>query len=240
MDPTRNQAGKSPDSRKIDMTIAARLPLFIVLALGILFLSAGRVDIPRAWVFVVTYCVYVPISMLIVYKRNPELIRQRARGIRRDTKTWDKALMPAIVVMVYVQLAVIGMDVGRFQWSSLGIEYGILGLLLFAAAAVFASWAVLSNPYYEPTVRIQKERGHHVITGGPYRIVRHPGYLAGIVIAVATPMIIGSAIGLIPAGISLLLIVTRTVLEDRTLQKELLGYAQYAGTVKYRLFPGIW
>ena len=96
------------------------------------------------------------------------------------------------------------------------------------------------NPHFEQTVRIQKDRGHKVISSGPYKIVRHPGYFGGIVFAVSIPLIIGSIFALIPAGIYVILFMIRASLEDKTLHKELDGYRKYAKSVKYKLFPGIW
>jgi protein-S-isoprenylcysteine O-methyltransferase Ste14 len=96
------------------------------------------------------------------------------------------------------------------------------------------------NPYFEPTVRIQKDRGHKAISSGPYKIVRHPGYLAGILFTLSMPLIVGSAFTFVPVGIYAVLFIVRTALEDKTLREELDGYAEYARRVKYKLFPGIW
>jgi len=96
------------------------------------------------------------------------------------------------------------------------------------------------NPHFEPTVRIQKDRDHKVITSGPYKVVRHPGYLAGILFTLSIPLIIGSVFTLIPSGIYCLLMIIRTSLEDKTLHKELDEYSEYAKRVRYRLFPEIW
>jgi protein-S-isoprenylcysteine O-methyltransferase Ste14 len=184
--------------------------------------------------------VYVSVSIPILYRFNPELIYQRAHGSRHGTKLWDKFLMPIIVVLPYFQLAVIGLDVGRFRWSTLGADFAVIGVLLYVFASVLMNWAVITNRYFEPTVRIQKERDHQVVTAGPYKIIRHPGYLAGIIFPVSITFIIGSVFGLMPAGISAVLITVRTALEDRTLQKELSGYSEYAKRVRYRLLPGVW
>ncbi|MCW3975917.1 MAG: isoprenylcysteine carboxylmethyltransferase family protein [Candidatus Bathyarchaeota archaeon] len=226
--------------RKIGVRTILRIPLFIILTAVILFVSAGRIDIPRAWIYIGMISIYYPIIMAIMYRINPELIIQRARGIRKDTKSWDKVLMPAAVLIVYIQLAIIGLDVGRFQWSNLGIHFTVPGVILYIIAAFFGSWAVITNPHFEPTVRIQKERDHQVITKGPYKIVRHPGYLVTILFPISISFIIGSVIGLIPAAINILLIIIRTYLEDKTLINELDGYSEYAKKTKYRLFPRIW
>ena len=112
--------------------------------------------------------------------------------------------------------------------------------MLFTVSTVLLNWAMMANPFFEPTVRIQKERGHRVITSGPYKIVRHPGYLAGILYALSVPLIIGSIFTFVPVAIYVLLIGIRTLLEDRTLHEELDGYSEYSKTVGYRLMPWLW
>ncbi|MGB2806319.1 MAG: isoprenylcysteine carboxylmethyltransferase family protein, partial [Sedimentisphaerales bacterium] len=139
----------------------------------------------------------------------------------------------------YILPVVTGLDI-RFQWSYLGFYSTIAGVVLFLVGSVIINWAMIVNTHFEATVRIQNDRDHKVITTGPYKIVRHPGYVGAILWAVATPLIIGSIVGLIPAGIAGLVLIIRTWLEDKTLHSELNGYVEYAGRVKYRLFPGIW
>ena len=99
---------------------------------------------------------------------------------------------------------------------------------------------MINNKYFEPTVRIQKEKYHKVITSGPYRIIRHPGYLSGILFAISIPLLIGSIFSFIGVGMYIIIIIIRTWLEDNTLQKELEGYEEYTRQVRYRLLPGIW
>ncbi|MCP8323143.1 MAG: isoprenylcysteine carboxylmethyltransferase family protein [Candidatus Methylarchaceae archaeon HK02M2] len=228
------------EEKKIGIKTLLRIPLFVILQAVILFVSAGRIDIPRAWIFIGIISLQYSISFLILYKFNPELIIQRARGIRQDTKSWDKVLMPLGVIMSYVVLVVIGLDIGRFGWSGLSIDFAFLGLMLFAINTILGTWAVITNPHFEPTVRIQKDRNHQVITTGPYKIVRHPGYLAAILAPISFCFIIGSLYGLIPTGMIIPLLIIRTSLEDKTLRNELKGYPEYAQRVKYRLLPGIW
>jgi protein-S-isoprenylcysteine O-methyltransferase Ste14 len=97
-----------------------------------------------------------------------------------------------------------------------------------------------SNTYFSTLVRLQMDRGHKVASGGPYRYVRHPGYVGFIVMSLATPLSLGTLSGLLPAGITTLLLIIRTALEDKTLKNELVGYAEYSGKVKYKLLPPIW
>lgn len=226
--------------RKSGMRYIVRIHLSLVVAAAIFFTCAGRIDMPRAWAFFAAGFIYYPTSTLFVYKKNPELINERGEK-KEGTKTWDTVLMPVYFIVGYYVLAgVVGLDVGRFFWSHLGIPFFVGGFLLYAAGGILNTWAMVKNPHFESTVRIQKERDHAVVTSGPYQIVRHPGYLAGILWTVSVPFIIGSQVGLLPAGVAIFLLVLRTWLEDNTLLKELDGYSVYAKKVKYRLFPGIW
>jgi protein-S-isoprenylcysteine O-methyltransferase Ste14 len=101
-------------------------------------------------------------------------------------------------------------------------------------------WAVANNKYFSQIVRIQTDRGHSVAATGPYRIVRHPSYLGMIAFELAAPLLLGSWWSLLISVVNVFLIILRTTLEDRTLQKELPGYAEYATRVRYRLLPGVW
>jgi len=136
--------------------------------------------------------------------------------------------------------AVAGLDVGRYRWSSLGVYYALLGLVLMVASSILLNWAMIENPHFEPTVRIQEDRGHRVVSSGPYGFVRHPGYLSGILWMSAIPLIVGSLYAFVPVALYGALMVLRTHLEDRTLHEELAGYPEYAERVRYRLLPGIW
>ena len=226
--------------KKSGLRYIARIHLSLILVAVIFFVSAGRIDIPRAWGFFVVSFVYYPVSTFIVYKSNPELINQRGEK-KEGTKSWDTILTSAYFALGYYILAVVmGLDVGRFHWSYLAMYFVVPGILLYLTGAVLNTWAMIANPHFEATVRIQQERDHTVITTGPYKIVRHPGYLAGILWTVSVPLIMGSAAGFIPVSAALLLLGLRTWLEDKTLCEELSGYSEYAQKVKYRLFPGIW
>ena len=196
---------------------------------------------PRVWVYLVVSFIGMFGGILLVCKANPELINQRGQWKKKeDTKRWDRFLLPAYGIMgFYVLVVIVGLDI-RFQWSYLGIDFAIAGIVLFIIGSISIHWAMIVNTHFETTVRIQKDRDQKVITTGPYRIVRHPGYVGAILWAVSTPLIIGSAYGLIPAAIAVLLLVIRTWLEDKTLHSELNGYAEYAKRVKYRLVPWLW
>ena len=215
--------------------------LMLAVMMVAFFASAGYIMIPRAWVFFGATFLYLSMSTVALYRYSPELLVQRLRMRRGGSKTWDEVLMRAcnLTVMLIVP-AVAGLDVGRYQWSRLGVLHAGVGLLLFIVSSVLINWAMIENPHFEPTVRIQEDRGHRVVTTGPYGIVRHPGYLSGILWASSIPLMIGSLYSFIPVALYAILMALRTHLEDRTLHAELTGYPEYARRVRYRLFPGIW
>lgn len=220
------------------MTVSTVL---LAVMMAVFYASAGRTDIPRSWLlFGVTFVHFVG-STLALARYDPELLVQRLTVRREGSKAWDEVLMRAgnLTGMLLVPV-VAGLDVGRYRWSSLGVYYALLGLVLMVASSILLNWAMIENPHFEPTVRIQEDRGHRVVSSGPYGFVRHPGYLSGILWMSAIPLIVGSLYAFVPVALYGALMVLRTHLEDRTLHEELAGYPEYAERVRYRLLPGIW
>ncbi|HUV93795.1 MAG TPA: isoprenylcysteine carboxylmethyltransferase family protein [Anaerolineae bacterium] len=215
-----------------------------VLATGILlgvvlFASAGRLDWPMAWVYVGLYFVGVLANGIVLGRRSPELINERGRGLR-GTKSWDKVWVAISAPLPLIMLAVAGLDAGRFGWSLMPLPLAVAGLVTLVLAYAIFAWAMAANAYFSTTVRIQEDRGHRVVSSGPYRFVRHPGYVGMVLMYLGAPVMLGSWWALIPGGLNGVAFIVRTALEDRTLQRELPGYSDYAGRVRYRLLPGIW
>lgn len=209
---------------------------------ALLFAAAGRVDMPRAWLFLVVSFVGMFGGIVPVAIANPELVNHRGRWKKKkDTKPWDKTLLTLYGVFAfYILPVVMGLDVGRYGWSHLGPWAGVLGTLLFPVGSAVLTWAMLVNTHFEATVRIQTDRNHKVVTTGPYAFIRHPGYAGVTLWALGTPLMVGSLWGLLPAGLAIAVLVIRTGREDRILRAELPGYPEYALRVPYRLLPGIW
>jgi protein-S-isoprenylcysteine O-methyltransferase Ste14 len=207
-----------------------------------LFAAAGTIALPRAWFFLALSFVALFGQIALLAWRNPELVNHRGRWKeKRDAKRWDKPLVVAFCILgFYVVPIVVGLDVGRYRWSSLGTWWLVAGTALYVFGTVLITWAMLVNTHFETIVRIQTDRNHRVMTGGPYRFIRHPGYVGAGLWILAAPLIVGSACGLIPVALVAVTIVVRTALEDRTLHRELPGYADYAARVPYRLLPGVW
>ncbi len=207
---------------------------------ALLFLSAWRLDWVMAWVYLGLNVAAVGVNALVLLRIDPGLIAERARR-QKDAKGWDKILTKLFGLPAFLAIPVVaGLDV-RFGWS------GDVPLAVYpAAAAVWAlgfaliSWAMASNRFFSTAVRIQQERDHTVVTGGPYQYVRHPGYVGIMVMILATPPLLGSWWALVPVACAIAVLIVRTVLEDRTLQAELDGYRDYANRVRYRLLPGVW
>ena len=213
----------------------------VMLAVQIIIfaVSAGSVPDSRPWLYFVVAFAHYFISIAVQYRFNPQLLVRRLKTKRTGLKMWDEILMRISNLTVIVLIPAIGgLDVGRFHWSHLDVYFAVTGSLLVVASSILLNWAMIVNPHFEPTVRIQED--HKVIARGPYGVVRHPGYLAGILFALSIPLLIGSAFTFAPAGIYCLLMAIRTWLEDNTLQKELKGYPEYTKQTKYRLFPKIW
>ena len=215
--------------------------VLLAVMMAVFYASAGRTDISRSWLlFSVSFVNFVG-STLVLAKYNPELLIQRLTIRRKGSKAWDEVLVRVSnLTGLLLVPTVAGLDVGRYGWSSLGIQYAVFGLIMMAASSVLTNWAMNENPYFEPTVRIQEDRGHRVVSTGPYGIVRHPGYLSGIMWMSSIPLVLGSLYTLVPIALYSALMILRTQLEDRTLKEELTGYAEYAEKVRYKLFPGVW
>ena len=208
---------------------------FIGLAM---FLPAGRLDWWQAWAFLGIFFGAIAFNALFVLRGDPGLIAERAETAR-NTKRWDRVLSSVITVVMLLLLVVAGLDV-RYGWSSMPLAVSVAGLLLVVAGNALVSWGMAANRFFARVVRIQDDRGQQVCSSGPYRFVRHPGYVGMIVYTPAIAIGLGSWWAVIPALLVAVGFVVRTALEDRTLQVELPGYAEYAARVHYRLLPGVW
>lgn len=208
----------------------------------LIFAAAGTMAISRAWLYLVLALIGMFGQILLVAIVNPELVNHRGRWKRKtDAKPWDRPLVVTYGLFAFYAVPVVaGLDIGRWHFSPLAPWTAAVGSVLFALGTVIITWAMLVNTHFETIVRIQRDRDHRVITRGPYAVVRHPGYVGASLWALSTPLILGSGLGLLPAGIATAMLVVRTALEDKTLQSELPGYADYAQRIRFRLLPGIW
>lgn len=202
----------------------------------ILFLSAWTIKWIWAWIFILTGVLILIINMVVI---PSEVIEERGRK-KENVKKWDK-ILTTINSFPYIGIYILsGLDY-RFNWSiNFNISIHITGLLFFILGAMIFTWSMISNKFFSTMVRIQTEREHQVATTGPYKVIRHPGYVGFILMSLATPISLGSLYGLIMSGFVVVILIIRTALEDRTLKNELTGYLEYSKKVKYRLVPFIW
>lgn len=204
-----------------------------------LFWPAGRVDWWPAWAALAVMAGWSAATAFVVIRVHPGLLAERL-GPRAGAKTWDLAIMSGLGLLQLLRYIVAGLD-QRFGWTGgLPTAAQVAALLLCALGYAVVVWATDSNAFFSQIVRIQTERGHTVVSGGPYRYLRHPGYAGAIVYEAAVPILLASGWSGIASGAAIALLVLRTALEDRTLHAELPGYGDYARRVRYRLVPGIW
>ena len=224
---------------KIIVRFALRETMGVILMGVALFWSAGEIGWLPAWALLAVIVSWIIATAVVTLRHSPELLAERL-GPSKGAKRWDTIIMGIYGVMQLALLVIAGLD-HRFGWTSgIGVMAQIGAFVVCILGYALAVWATASNAYFSQIVRIQTERGHEVATGGPYRFVRHPAYTGTILTSVATPILLASwwafAVGVLAA----LLMILRTILEDRTLQAELPGYLEYARRVRYRLVPGVW
>lgn len=214
--------------------------IFLIIGLTVLFISAGKLNWIRGWMYAAIVVIYWVSSMAVLARVNPETLNARSNIVRKGTKGFERVWIIIYPILTFANLVVVGFDAVRFQWSSMPFLLSILGIVLFIPACIVGTWAMCVNKFFEWTVRIQNDRHQYICTTGPYRIIRHPGYSSQIISLLAYPFILGSWWGFVLSGILAILIVFRTELEDRLLQNELKGYRDYAAQVRFRLIPFIW
>ena len=220
-----------------------RLLIVTIVSIGffvaIIFWPAGRINWLEGWIYFELIIITLFISFIYLRHVNPDVIEHRLY-LGKGTKFWDK-IWSAFFTPVFLAIYVIaGFDAVRFEWSSMPLALWPLGLAFWLFGNLLLTWSMGVNPFFEKTVRIQTERGHRVIDTGPYGFVRHPGYLGFFGWSLSAPLLLGSWWAFLPAMLSIVAIVVRTALEDRTLREELTGYQEYTSRVRYRLIPGIW
>ncbi len=216
--------------------------LSVVLLVLLLFGGAGRLDWGAGWVLVGLFVLQQAATGIGLWRAHPGLLSERADADQQaGVKGWDLPLARfGAVILPMLTWLVAGLDV-RFGWTAPLPGWLVVGGgVVMALGMALTTWAMIANAWFSGVVRIQHDRGHQVATGGPYRIVRHPGYLGAILYDLGAPLLLGSWWALLPSGLAIVLMTIRTGLEDRTLQAELEGYAGYAQRTRWRLLPGVW
>jgi protein-S-isoprenylcysteine O-methyltransferase Ste14 len=234
--PDGKQLPEPIDRRRLIVSTISSL-LIIVLCL---FIPAGTLAWFRGWLFLVVLVTASVVITLYLRRVNPDVIAGRVNR-HQGTKRWDRILFVIALPTLMAIPILAALDDGRFHWSHLPWWGCVLGYALLITGMVGLTWAQSVNKFFEPTVRIQTDRGHRVIDTGPYAIIRHPGYVSAYLLFVGIPLALGSLwAALIPAILMVPMMVLKTQWEDQTLQDELAGYKEYAQRVRYRLIPGVW
>lgn len=201
-----------------------------------IFISAGTIEWPWAWILLALSILIIIINGFLL---PHDLIEERGKK-KKDAKRWDKVLTTIGIIPMLGISVISGLDY-RFAWSGqLHVFVHVAGLILYFASSMFVTWSMVSNKFFSTMVRIQMDRDHQVASQGPYRFIRHPGYLGFILMMTAMPLALGSLYGLTMSALSAILFIIRTVMEDSTLSIELKGYSDYAKKVRYRLIPFVW
>jgi len=205
----------------------------------IIFISAGRIDYWQGLIYVIIGLIMFVLNYTVL-RVDSELLNERSKP-GEGTKKWDKTILGLSFLVTISMYITAGLDSGRYHWSPdfhwsiylLGIILTILGQLLFLIAQK-------QNKFFSSTVRIQTNREHIVCETGLYKIVRHPAYMGSIIQSLGIPLLFGSLWSIIPICLSIILLITRTNLEDKTLKNELQGYLEYSNKTRYKIIPYVW
>jgi protein-S-isoprenylcysteine O-methyltransferase Ste14 len=206
-----------------------------------LFVPAGTLDWPAAWVYLVLFFGFSVALSLWLLRFNRDLLAERMTGIGRpDQKTWDKIFLAITAVAFFGWLGLMALDAVRFRWSQVPAWLQVLGALLLLTSFWLFYLTFRENTFLSPAVRIQTERAQTVVSTGPYLYVRHPLYSGFALFAIGTALLLGSWYGVLGAFVLIAMVAWRAVREEQVLQKELNGYSAYMTRVKYRLVPHVW
>jgi protein-S-isoprenylcysteine O-methyltransferase Ste14 len=199
------------------------------------FLCAGTMHLPMLWSYL---AVFAAVTCVAAFTVDPELLKERSDPADIGLDSFSGK---GISVLFLATVALAALDVGRFHWTrSIVHSTQTIALAFVALFLSLQTWAMAVNPFFSSAIRLQTERGHRVVTHGPYRVIRHPGYFAMVFNMPATAIALGSYVALIPAILCSFIVLRRTLREDRFLREELPGYPAYVMMVRYRLFPGLW
>ena len=212
-----------------------------VVAMGVLlFASAGSLDWPAAWVFLVTSAIIGPAAGLWLAQADPALLEERLRSpVQKDQPVADKKFVLAFGLTVLAWFVAMGLD-RRMHVSDMPLALQAVGLAMYLVSTAFIMWVFRENSFAAPVVKVQSARHHHVVSTGPYALVRHPMYSGITLFFVGVPLLLGSWWGVAIALLFIVLFAIRARIEERALIDGLPGYADYAARVRYRLLPGVW
>lgn len=207
----------------------------------LLFVPAGTLDWPEAWIFLGEFIVGGFAITLWLARHGPGLLRERMRApIQKEQTSSDRLFMGFIILAWYGWLALMALDARRWKLSHLPLALAVSGAILIAVGFMIVWLTFRANSFAAPVIKIQEQRGQHVVDTGPYGVVRHPMYAGGAVYMLGMPLLLGSWLGLIVLPLMLAALAVRIFIEEDALRIGLHGYDEYTGRVRYRVIPGIW
>lgn len=216
-----------------------RQVIFLVILMFALMVPYSRFSWLEGWIFLGIVAIVQVSNAILLIPKHSDLLVERS-GIGENTNKQD-IILAFIMAYSTILIGVVCALDHRFLGSHhFPVWLWGLSIVLSLCASGFTQWAMVKNPFFSGVVRIQFDRGHHVVIEGPYQLVRHPGYLGAIFFMLMIPILLKSWLGFVAAIIFIILAGVRTYLEDFYLQAKLPGYADYAKRVRYRLLPGIW
>lgn len=218
------------------------LMLFFIIVIPLLpLLISGQWSWWQAWAYALVSIFGFAISRFLARQRHPDILAERARFLQHpDAKSWDKVLAPLVGIGGGLIPLVAGLEARIFWPPTFSLLASLVSLLVLVAGYVLGSYALIENRFFSGMVRLQVDRGQQVVSTGPYRWMRHPGYAGALVAYLVTLLLLDSTWAFLPVVFLAVSLVIRTSLEDRVLQEELAGYREYTGRVRYRLLPGVW
>jgi len=227
--------------KKISLRSIVMMLIFIIVIPFLPLILSRQWDWWEAWVYAIIGILGVAVSRLLASRRNPDLLVERARFLQLDdAKSWDKILAPLVGFGGGLIPLVAGLEAMLHWPTPFNITVKILALTFILVGYALGSYALIENRFFSGMVRIQTDRGHQLVSSGPYRWIRHPGYTGALLTYLATPFFLDSRWSFIPGLFITIVLVIRTRLEDEVLQNELEGYRDYMKQVRYRLLPGLW
>jgi len=222
---------------KIWLTLAAEAVIFSALLFG----AAGTILWPAGWAYLILFFAGALWITVLLARNDPALLAERMKSpVQKNQPVWDKVFLLAMMVAWCGWLVLMGLDAVRFRWSAMPVWLQCAGGALMVLSFRMIARVFRENTFLSAVVKIQTERGHKVISTGPYAIVRHPLYAAVLIYLPTTALLLGSWYGLAASVVFSGGVAFRTAMEDRELRRGLEGYAQYAGRVRYRLIPFVW
>jgi protein-S-isoprenylcysteine O-methyltransferase Ste14 len=239
MEKTKDSPKPITPNAALFKTLSGILASLVLIAV-LLFAGAGRLNWMLGWLFVVVWGLLKIVFILLLRWHDPALLVERATR-HENAQPYDRWIIPVYFVFCFGTILLAGLDGGRFRWSGeVPFVLILMAYAIYIFGNVLATWAVSANPFFSSESRLQKDRNQIVTRMGPYHFVRHPAYLATVLMWPVTGLLLESWCAAIPGILAALMMLLRTVYEDRMLHAELPGYAEYAQDVPYRLFPGIW